>query len=309
MTLFTSTLNQMLLLFSLIGIGFLLSRASIVPKGTAAILSKLENFVFLPAMVVGTFARNFTISAFRDYSELLLVGLLFSVLPIPLCIWISKLCSKDDFVRKLYTYGLVFSNFGFMGNAVVQALFPEQFVYYLVFTLPMYVVIYLWGVPALLIPAEGDKGIGRALRSLCNPLLIGSLVGMVIGITGLRLPIFVDRTLAAAEGCMSPVAMILTGITVAEMPFLKIAKMKGIYAVTALRLLVFPLVFGYLLKICGLEGVLYQCAVCALAMPLGLNTVVVPAGYGKDTSVAAGMALVSHVLSVLTIPLIFRLLL
>lgn len=309
MTLFTSTLNQMLLLFSLIGIGFLLSRAKIVPRGTAAILSKLENFVFLPAMVVGTFAGKFTVEAFKDYSLLLLAGLLLVVVPIPICIGLSKLCSRDDFVQKLYTYGLAFSNFGFMGNAVVQALFPKQFAEYLVFTLPMYVVIYLWGVPALLIPAEGEKGIGRALRSLCNPLLIGSLVGMVIGLTGIRLPFFVQKTLAAAEACMSPVAMILTGITVAEMPFLKIAKMKGIYAVTLLRLLVFPLVFGYLLKLCGLEGVLYQCAVCALAMPLGLNTVVVPAGYGKDTSVAAGMALVSHVLSVLTIPLMFKLLL
>ena len=40
-------------------------------------------------------------------------------------------------------------------------------------------------------------------------------------------------------------------------------------------------------------------------MPLGLNTVVVPAAYGKDTSVPAGMALVSHALSVVTIPLVF----
>ena len=309
MTLFTSTLSQMLLLFFLIGVGFLLSRTRVVPKGTAAVLSKLENFVFLPAMVVGTFAGKFTTEAFRDYSSLLLLGFLLSVLPIPICIGISKLCSKDDFVRKLYTYGLVFSNFGFMGNAVVQALFPDQFVYYLVFTLPMYVVIYLWGVPALLIPTEGDKGIKRALRSLCNPLLIGSLVGMVLGLTGIRLPFFLEKALAAAEGCMSPVAMILTGITVAEMPFLKIAKMKGIYAVTILRLLVFPLVIGYALKLCGLDDLQYLCAVCALAMPLGLNTVVVPAGYGKDTSVAAGMALVSHMLSVLTIPLIFKILL
>ena len=42
-------------------------------------------------------------------------------------------------------------------------------------------------------------------------------------------------------------------------------------------------------------------------MPLGLNTIVVPAAYGKDTSVAAGMALVSHLLSCITIPVIFML--
>jgi predicted permease len=42
-------------------------------------------------------------------------------------------------------------------------------------------------------------------------------------------------------------------------------------------------------------------------MPLGLNTLVIPAAYGKDTSAAAGMALVSHFLSCISIPLVFLL--
>jgi predicted permease len=50
------------------------------------------------------------------------------------------------------------------------------------------------------------------------------------------------------------------------------------------------------------------CILCALAMPLGLNTVVIPAAYGRNTSQAAGMALVSHMLSCFTIPLMFLLL-
>ena len=44
---------------------------------------------------------------------------------------------------------------------------------------------------------------------------------------------------------------------------------------------------------------------CAVAMPLGLSPVVIPAAYGQDTSAAAGMALISHLLSVATIPLVF----
>ena len=41
------------------------------------------------------------------------------------------------------------------------------------------------------------------------------------------------------------------------------------------------------------------------AKKLGFNTVVIPSAYGKDTSTAAGMALISHTLSCITIPLIF----
>ena len=45
-----------------------------------------------------------------------------------------------------------------------------------------------------------------------------------------------------------------------------------------------------------------------VAMPTGFNTIVIPAAYGKDSSDGAGMALVTHVISVLTIPLSFMLL-
>ena len=50
---------------------------------------------------------------------------------------------------------------------------------------------------------------------------------------------------------------------------------------------------------------MYVCAVCAIAMPLGLNTIVIPSAYGKDSTVAAGMAIISHLLSCITIPLVF----
>ena len=42
-------------------------------------------------------------------------------------------------------------------------------------------------------------------------------------------------------------------------------------------------------------------------MPLGLNTIIVPAAYDLDTKEASSMSLISHLLSSITIPLIFLL--
>ena len=75
---------------------------------------------------------------------------------------------------------------------------------------------------------------------------------------------------------------------------------------TALRLIILPFLLGFILKLTPLRtGVYMLVMICYVSMPLGLNTVVIPTAYGKDTSLAAGMALVSNVLSVLTIPLVF----
>ena len=45
----------------------------------------------------------------------------------------------------------------------------------------------------------------------------------------------------------------------------------------------------------------------ALAAPLGLNTVVFPEAYGGDPSTGASMAMISHTLCVITVPLMYAL--
>ena len=107
--------------------------------------------------------------------------------------------------------------------------------------------------------------------------------------------------------CMSPLAMMLTGITIANMDVKKVLSVKSIYVVSGVRLIVFPLIFIGLFRLMPLPQNVVVCTICSLAMPLGLSTLVVPGGYGKDTSVAAGMAIVSHLLSAVTIPVIFYL--
>ena len=68
-----------------------------------------------------------------------------------------------------------------------------------------------------------------------------------------------------------------------------------------------PLAAIGVLRLVPLDYGLALCTVCSLAMPLGLSTIVVPNAYGKDPTVAAGMALVSHLVSVVTIPAVFML--
>ena len=68
---------------------------------------------------------------------------------------------------------------------------------------------------------------------------------------------------------------------------------------------------GYvmLLKLFNADSGVIKVTLCATAMPLGLNTVVFPAAFGGDTTPGASMALVSHLMSVITIPIMFALIL
>ena len=309
---FFPILNQMLFLFAFLLIGFVLCKCKFIPENSATVLSKLENMIFVPALVMDTFIKKCNIETISSAWKLLLMGFALVLVLIPISLLFARLCFKDDFLRKLGTYGLAFSNFGFMGNAIMSAVFPEIFFEYTVFTLPLWFMIYLWGAPALLIGSNGEKkGFSSRFKAFLNPMLISMLIGMVIGLVGLKLPSFVTSVIDDAAACMSPLAMILTGVTIAKIDLLALLKKWRIYLIAVVKLVVYPLVYIAIFAFIPIgewftETVLI-CAMCVMCMPMGLNSIVIPAAYGKDTSDAAGMALITHTLSVGTIPLMFML--
>jgi predicted permease len=301
-----TTVSQMTVLFGLIIIGYVLAKLKAVPENSSAVLSKMENNLFVPALVMGTFMEQFTVEKITVAWKLLLVSAVICLFMIALAILLAKCCSKDSYIRNIYTYGLAFSNFGFMGNAVVKVVFPELFLEYLIFVLPLWTMIYLWGVPCLLIPSEGGKQTFKnRMKSFVNPMFISMVIGILIGLSGWKLPTPITTVVNTAGDCMSPIAMLLTGMTVAKMDAKKILSMKSIYAVSLIRLVLFPMIFIGFFYVVPMSTTTVVCTICSLAMPLGLSTLVIPSGYGKDTSVAAGMAIVSHLLAVITIPIVF----
>ena len=306
MNLFISTLNQLAFLFGFIAIGYILMKCGVIPKNSSAVLSKLENTIFIPALVMGTFIENFTIERITSAWKLLTVSFIIAIIVIPLAISVSKLVTRDKYIQNIYTYGLSFSNFGFMGNSVVSSLFPDIFFEYLIFTLPLWILIYLWGVPKLLIADSGKKQtLAENLKSFVNPMFIGMIIGMVIGLAKINLPTWMVSLITVSGNCMSPIAMLLTGMVVSSISLKKAFTNIRIYIVSVVRLVVLPILFIFVASFLQLPETIYLCALCSLAMPLGLNTIVIPSALGKDTSVAAGMTVISHLLSCITIPIIF----
>lgn len=285
--------------------GYLLSRWKFVPGNAQAVLSKLENYVFIPALVLGTFMDNFTVQTITVAWKLLLGSLTLALIAAALALLLARVCTKDAYVRDIYTYGLCFSNFGFVGNAVVSALFPDIFLEYLIFTLPLWTLIYLWGVPVLLMGSSGEKpSLAQRMKNFVNPMFVCMLIGMMIGLLDLPVPAFFGTAVASAGSCMSPMAMLLTGMTIAQFRLGEILKIKSVYLVTALRLILFPALFLAAMTVIPFQRTFAVCAICSLCMPLGLNTIIIPSALGRDTKIASGMAVVSHPLCCITIPVV-----
>ncbi len=208
-----------------------------------------------------------------------------------------------------------------MGNAIVPAIMGEKALYYyMLYILPLNIAVYTWGV-IILIPHEAKASkdgqapspIKAAMKNLLNPIFISILVGVVLGLCNVKpfleenVP-FVTNTVSSLAACMGPLAMVLTGFVIGGYHLPTLMKNGRVYLASALRLIVLPILFIVVLSFLGADKMTLLLTMFAFGTPLGLNTVVFPAAYGGDTACGASMAMISHTLCVVTIPLLYTVL-
>ena len=91
----------MAFLFTLIIIGYIIGRLNIVQPSAAGMLSKLENNVFVPALILSTFMQNFTLDRITSAWQYLLCGLAVILISIPVAYLGANICSKDPYIKKI----------------------------------------------------------------------------------------------------------------------------------------------------------------------------------------------------------------
>ena len=305
MTVFSSTLNQTAFLFCFIIFGWAIAKGGVLQQNSVRVLSTLENNLFIPALVMGTFIENFTTDRLGEMWRFMAISVAIELCVIPLAVAIPKLLTKDSFLRRICTYGLAISNWGFMGNAVMLGLFPEIFFEYIIFTLPLWIVNFIWAMPALLMPLSDRPTFKDKLKNLANPMFCGMVIGMIIGLVQIPMPAFFVNAVNAAGSCMSPMAMLLTGIAVSRINLKETFTDAKIYLISLIRLVAIPAVFSAALSFIPMSQTAYICAVVSISMPLGMNIVVIPASYGQEKPICSGLVIVSHLLSCITLPVMF----
>ena len=324
---FLASLTPMLSLFFFMAIGFILVKTKVVPENASKVMAKLLTFVFSPALSFYSMSKNFNVQSIGQYASLFVLGSIMVILAVILSTFVSRYFVKDKeaYERGIYKYALAMGNYGYMGVPLVIALFGlEGYMNFSFVTLPCYVVIYTWGINALVPKTQQKRTFMDAVKGFFNLPTIGLLLGMLAGITGLgslihqsTALVFFTDCLNDLGSCMAPVAMLLAGVTVAKYDFKKMITNKKVYYATALRLIFIPaLLIGVMygiMQLAGLIGITLDntflfLAFFVYATPLGMNTIVFPEAFGGDPSIGAGLTLVSHVICVITIPIMFALL-
>ena len=288
--------EQLSILYMFLLVGWAIGKWKKDKASHGDILSVLLVNVFLPCMVFSTFSKSATVEFLANKYMLLVASVVVLGVLVLLGHFIPKLMTKNPFERRVYAYSVSIANFSYLGYTLVGAVFAEEVLAdFMFFAIPFVIYTYTIGYSML----TGGK---FTFKKLINPLTISIILGILAGLTGIKLPEILNSALSMSSACVGPISMVLTGITLSTFTAKELLTNKIAYIFSFLRLCAIPAVAFLICKGLRLDALLPMVLIIT-CMPCGLNAIVFPNLVGEDCKPGARLALITHVLSLATIPL------
>ena len=310
MTPFSITFSNVLLTLLYLVPGFLLSRFRKVKAEHLSTASVILLYVCGPGLFLNALisldespeitARMGLFLVFALAGELLLMLLILLLLG-------KK--RREDFSMRMLSIASVMGNVGFFGMPVVRAVFPfapEVAVYSCIFNVALNLVAWTIAVFTL----TGEKKYISLRAALINPSVLAAAAGFILYLLHAKnwMPSILQDGFRTLGTMSTPLCMVILGIRLATMDFTSLFTTPLVWLISAGKLLVFPL-FCYLLVLPFPFDPVFKGALLILsATPCASVLLGLAEIHHSGQGLAANCALLSTLLSIVTIPLLSLLL-
>ncbi len=297
-------------LFVLVFVGYGLMRVLGWPKSMSENLTRFVFTVALPAMLfrlMSDFSQLPPVDA-----RLLLAffgGCLIVFIIGRLVAW--KLFGLDGVAQSVFALGGVFSNNVMLGLPLAKVALGEAAVPSVALVLVFNALI-LWTLVTVSVEwarhgSFSARGFAQTARAvLTNPIVAAILSGSLFGVSGLALPMLLDAPLAMIGQAAAPLALVALGMGLAEYGVRDGWRLS--LAISALKLLVQPLVVWLLARLLGLPTLETQVVVLLASIAVGANVYLMSRQFQSLEGPVASSLLLSTGLAALTTPLVLTLL-
>lgn len=288
--------------------GFALTRRGMISESCIPGCSKILLFVCQPCLAIYSFSGlEFSTGLMIDLGVFALITLaVFGIMMGGAYLVLYKKCKKP--IYRILTIATTFSNCGFFGIPIIEAVMPETAASVIVYTTVFSVVMNVmgWTVGAAII-SRNTRYISLK-KIVLNPAMVGLVIALVI--TAFKIPMHPDlSSMITNLGRMStPLSMLIMGMRLATMRLPSLFTDLRIYLTIAIKHFVMPLVgFGivYFLPIDPATKAVFfiMCACPAASVVLNFAEIV-----GEGQREAANTVLLSTILSIATLPVMMLML-
>ena len=299
-------LKQMLVLFIMMLVGVYCRKCGIFNDEANKRISSLVVNVANPALILSSsINQEAVIEGMEFVKTFILAWGMFAVVMI-VAHFIPKIIRADVSEYGTYKTMTIFSNIGFMGFPVIDALYgSEALLYATMFLIPFNVLIYTYGISVMKMRTSGDaRSTGFQLRKILNVGVISCAVALVIYLTKLPMPVVVENAVDSISGLTAPLSMMVIGDSLTKINLKKLFCNGRMLVFSGIKLLLIPIVGVSLIKLMGLNPLLTGVCMIMLATPVGSMNAMLAQEYGGDYELASQGVTITTLLAVVTMPLV-----
>jgi len=150
-------------------------------------------------------------------------------------------------------------------------------------------------------PDQKISTLSLVRRVLLNPVIISAMAGMAFSLTGLDLPVILDRSLKILSGMALPLALLLIGTSISFAQMRQQLRLTALIGV--LKLLLLPASGLILFHFLDLQRIEYLPALILLASPTATVSYVMASEMAGDTDMATAAISVTTLVSAVTFTL------
>ena len=290
-------------IFLVMVIGYILKQIGMLNDNFVTVANRFNFKVTLPFMLF----RDISGVDIRAVFDIRYV--LFCALVSTACFWIIwggvKLFLKDQSMRGAFVQASFRSSAAVMGLAFIQNMYGSSAMgpLMIVSAVPLYNI---FSVIVLTFEGahSGEVDPKQKVKDACiniakNPIILGILAGLVVGLLGIDFPVIVDKTVNSVAQMATPLALITIGAGFEGRKAL--AKIRPTIAASMIKLVVQPLIFLPVAAWMGFRGEQMIAILIMLASPTTSSCYIMAKNMDNDGVLTASVIVMTTLLAAFTL--------
>lgn len=298
-------MQQIVQLFLMIFMGYLIVKTGLVRDDDSKVLSKIILYLIVPCVIINAFQVDYT----TDTVKGLLIAFAASVMTQVVLLIVISAAGKLLHLNEVEIASVYYSNSGNLIVPIVTFILGQEWVLYGCVFMSVQLV-FLWTHCKKIISREASYDWKKIIL---NINMISIFIGVVLFFTKICLPEIIGNTLASVGTMIGPASMIVTGMLFAGMNLKQIFANKRVYFITFLRLIAVPLIALVLIKLSNLASFsadgnkIMLIVFLAIITPSASTVTQMCQVYGNDSKYASAINVMTTLLSIITMPVMVML--
>lgn len=298
-------MQQIVQLFLMIFMGYLIVKTGLVRDDDSKVLSKIILYLIVPCVIINAFQVDYT----KDTVKGLLIAFAASVMTQVILLVVISVAGKLLHLNEVEVASVYYSNSGNLIVLIVTFILGQEWVLYGCVFMSVQLV-FLWTHCKKIISREASYDWKKIIL---NINMISIFIGVILFFTKIRLPEIIGNTLASVGTMIGPASMIVTGMLFAGMNLKQIFANKRVYFITFLRLIAVPLIALVLIKLSNLASFsadgnkIMLIVFLAIITPSASTVTQMCQVYGNDSRYASAINVMTTLLSIITMPVMVML--